>query len=71
MENNPNNPLHGLKLKDIVTSLVEKYGFEELDKRFKMNCFSSKPSINSTLKFLRKTDWARAKIEKFYLETFK
>jgi uncharacterized protein (DUF2132 family) len=63
-----NNPLHGITLKQLLTELVETYGFEELDKRIKINCFHSNPSINSSLKFLRKTDWARTKVEKLYLE---
>lgn len=69
MDNNPNNPLHGLKLIDILETLVDKYGWEELDKRIKVNCFHSNPSIKSSLKFLRKTPWARSKVEKLYLES--
>lgn len=70
MDNNPNNPLHGIKLINILETLVEKYGWKELDKRIKINCFHSNPTINSSLKFLRKTPWARTKVEKLYLETF-
>jgi len=64
---NSNNPLHGIKLEDIVNKLVEHYGWEELDRRMRMNCFASNPSVKSTLKFLRKTPWAREKVEKLYI----
>jgi uncharacterized protein (DUF2132 family) len=67
MENQPNNPLHGVKLADLLTYLVEKYGWEELGNQIKINCFVSNPSINSSLKFLRRTPWARNKVESFYL----
>lgn len=63
------DPLHGVSLKMIVTQLVEKYGWEELGKRINIKCFTSDPSINSSLKFLRKTPWAREKTEKLYLQT--
>jgi uncharacterized protein (DUF2132 family) len=66
-----NNPLHGISLKTIITELFEHYGWEELDKRIKVNCFHTNPSINSSLKFLRKTDWARTKVENLYLEMLK
>jgi uncharacterized protein (DUF2132 family) len=66
-ETQRNNPLHGVKLADILDYLVEKYGFEELGERIKINSFVSNPSINSSLKFLRKTQWARDKVESFYL----
>jgi len=65
----PNNPLHGIKLEQIIHELVDKYGWEELDRRIKINCFHSNPSIKSCLKFLRKTPWARDKVEKLYLKT--
>lgn len=65
-----NNPLHGLPLKDIVTKLVDYYGWAELWTIIKINCFINEPSINSSLKFLRKTPWARKKVEDLYLETF-
>lgn len=68
--NNENNPLHGIKLEMIINSLVEHYGWEELDRRIKINCFSIDPSVKSSLKFLRKTPWARTKVEKLYIETF-
>lgn len=63
----PNNPLHGIKLSEIVTTLVNYYGFEELSKRININCFKSDPSVKSSLKFLRRTPWAREKVEKLYL----
>ena len=65
-----NNPLHGLKLEKIVTDLVEHFGWEELSFRININCFKSDPSVKSSLKFLRKTPWARDKVEALYLETF-
>ncbi len=77
MENNnipnqqPNNPLHGVKLADILDFLVEKYGWEELGTKIKINCFISDPSIKSSLKFLRKTQWARDKVEQLYLKSIK
>jgi len=61
------DPLHGVTLEMIVTQLVEKYGWEELGERIKIKCFTSNPSINSSLKFLRKTPWARQKVENLYL----
>lgn len=65
----PNNPLHGIKLEQIINELVEKFGWEELDRRIKINCFHSNPSVKSCLKFLRKTQWARDKVERLYLKT--
>ncbi len=65
----PNNPLHGKTLEAIVTSLVEHYGWQELGKRIDIRCFTSDPSIKSSLKFLRKTEWARLKVENLYIET--
>ncbi len=59
--------LHGITLKTIVTDLVAEYGWEELGSRIKINCFTSDPSISSSLKFLRKTPWARQKVEALYL----
>ena len=64
-----NDPLHGITLKMIVTELVEKYGWPELGKRINIKCFTTDPSISSSLKFLRKTPWARQKVEALYLET--
>ena len=62
-----NDPLHGKTLEMILNHLVEMYGWEELAKRIPINCFKSNPSINSTLKFLRKTPWARKKVEDLYI----
>lgn len=66
-----NNPLHGLTLEKIVTSLVDHYGWEELASRISINCFKSNPSVKSSLTFLRKTPWAREEVEKLYVRTFK
>jgi len=62
-----NNPLHGVTLEQIVSSLVEYYGWEELGMRIDIRCFNSDPSVKSSLKFLRKTPWARKKVEDLYL----
>lgn len=67
----PNNPLHGVKLAEIVQFLVSMYGWEELGTRIKINCFLSNPTIKSSLKFLRKTPWARTKVEDLYLRSIK
>ena len=67
MTTQQNNPLHGITLKAILEQLVEHYGWEELDNRVRINCFSINPSINSSLKFLRKTPWARTKVEELYV----
>ncbi len=64
-----NNPLHGIRLIDILEFLVKEYGWEELGDRIDINCFNSNPSIKSSLKFLRKTPWAREKVEKLYLQS--
>ena len=64
------DPLHGLTLEAILTKLVEEYGWSELGFRIRINCFLSDPSIPSSLKFLRKTPWARKKVEDLYLDTF-
>ncbi|AYV22558.1 MULTISPECIES: VF530 family protein [Vibrio] len=66
----PNNPLHGLKLEKILTQLVEHYGWSGLHDIIRVNCFANDPSIKSSLKFLRKTQWARDKVERLYIETF-
>ena len=68
-EQQPRNPLHGITLEQIVNALVEHYGWSELARRIKIKCFSSDPSVKSSLKFLRKTPWARAKVENLYLFT--
>ncbi|WNO08667.1 VF530 family DNA-binding protein [Teredinibacter sp. KSP-S5-2] len=65
-----NNPLHGVTLETVVTRLVEHYGWDGLAQRINTNCFKSDPSIKSSLKFLRKTQWARDKVEKLYISTF-
>lgn len=68
MEQKSKDPLHGKRLDTILEELVDYYnGFEELGKQINIKCFTDKPSINSSLKFLRKTDWARAKVESLYL----
>ncbi len=64
-----NNPLHGITLSAILDILIEKYWFEELSMHIKINCFTIDPSKQSSLKFLRKTWWARDKVEKLYLES--
>lgn len=69
MNAHPNDPLHGYTLQTIVERLVEEYGWVELASRIRINCFASDPSVNSTLKFLRKTPWARNKVEKLFIET--
>ncbi|MBT8119695.1 MAG: VF530 family protein [Gammaproteobacteria bacterium] len=63
----PNNPLHGKTLENIVTSLVEHFGWEELGERISIRCFQNEPSLKSSLKFLRKTPWAREMVEQLYL----
>ena len=63
----PRNPLHGLTLEAIVTALAAHYGWEELGRRIPVRCFTSEPSVSSSLKFLRKTPWAREKVEGLYL----
>ena len=67
-EEQPNNPLHGITLKTIVTELHEYYGWDGLAERIDLRCFKFYPSVNSSLKFLRKTPWARTKVEKLYLK---
>jgi uncharacterized protein (DUF2132 family) len=63
----PKNPLHGITLESIVTQLVEHYGWPELGQQVKIKCFNENPSVPSSLKFLRKTPWAREKVESLYL----
>lgn len=67
----PNNPLHGITLKAILEHLVETYGWHELGGKIKINSFNSNPTIKSSLTFLRKTPWAREKVERLYLKTIK
>lgn len=63
----PNDPLHGVTLKALLTSLVEQYGWETLANAVPIRCFEENPSISSSLKFLRKTPWAREKVEQMYI----
>ena len=67
----PNNPLHGITLLKMLEHLVEVYGWEELGFRIDIRCFTHDPSMKSSLKFLRKTDWARAKVERLYLRSLR
>ncbi|QID18668.1 DUF2132 domain-containing protein [Nitrogeniibacter mangrovi] len=66
----PNNPLHGLTLERIVVALVDHFGWDGLARRININCFRNDPSVKSSLKFLRKTPWAREQVERLYLATF-
>ena len=68
-EKQANNPLHGITLERIVNGLVEHYGWSELGKRINIRCFNSDPSVKSSLTFLRKTPWARKKVEDLYIAT--
>lgn len=70
MQQQPNNPLHGIKLETIIVELVNRYGWQELGEQIKIKCFIDSPSVPSSLKFLRKTPWARKKVEELYLQTF-
>lgn len=69
--NYKNNPLHGVSLKNLLIEIVDHYGFDLLFAYLNINCFKNKPSIDSSVKFLKKTDWAREKVEAFYLYQFK
>ncbi|MGM0593567.1 MAG: VF530 family DNA-binding protein [Pseudomonadota bacterium] len=62
------DPLHGVTLEMVVTRLVERYGWEELGRRIRIKCFTNDPSLSSSLKFLRRTPWARQKVEALYLQ---
>ena len=66
-----NNPLHGVKLADILDRLVAEYGWEQLGTKINIRCFNNNPTIKSCLKFLRKTPWAREKVELLYLQLVK
>lgn len=66
-----NNPLHGIGLEQVLAELVDHYGFEILYAYLNLHCFKTKPSIESSIKFLKKTDWAKEKVEAFYLYQFK
>ena len=70
-ESQQNNPLHGITLQQIVENLVKELGWEKMGLQIKVNCFISDPSVKSSLKFLRKTPWAREKVEQLYLSTIK
>ncbi len=65
----PKNPLHGITLERMLTELQAHYGWEMLGRMIKINCFNWQPSISSSLKFLRRTPWARQKVEELYLDT--
>jgi uncharacterized protein (DUF2132 family) len=67
----PKNPLHGITLEMILTRLVERYGWDELGRRIPIKCFTDNPSLTSSLKFLRRTPWARKKVEELYLRSLK
>ncbi len=67
----PNNPLHGMTLEMVLTRLVARYGWEELGRTINIKCFNHEPSIKSSLKFLRKTPWAREKVEGLYLSSLR
>lgn len=71
MDRISNDPLHGITLETILKSLLISYGWEGLAERVKINCFSSNPSIKSSLKFLRKTPWARTEVETLYRDSLK
>lgn len=66
-----NNPLHGVSLKNLLIEIVDQYDFEILFAYLQINCFKTNPSIDSSVKFLKKTDWARVKVEAFYLYEYK
>ncbi len=68
-ESQPNNPLHGVKLLAMIQYLVLVYGWDELGEKINIRCFNYDPSISSSLKFLRKTPWAREKVEQLYLKS--
>ncbi|EON75380.1 hypothetical protein ADIS_4084 [Lunatimonas lonarensis] len=70
-EEQPNNPLHGVTLKQVMEYLVDRYGWEALGRRIPIRCFLYDPSVQSSLTFLRKTDWARKKVEELYIHAVK
>ena len=70
MISQPNNPLHAKTLESILNELVDKYGWDELGERIPIKCFTNNPSIKSSLTFLRKTEWARKKVETLYIKAF-
>ncbi|MEH6304578.1 VF530 family protein [Olivibacter sp. CPCC 100613] len=65
----PNNPMHGVTLEMVITRLERHYGWKELARLIRLNCFANNPSIKSSLQFLRRTPWAREKVETLYMET--
>lgn len=69
MQDQKNNPLHGITLQKIVEQLVAHYGFDTLGELIKIKCFTDNPSVKSSLTFLRKTDWARKQVEDLYIKT--
>ena len=69
METQKNNPMHGVKLEQIINELVAHYGWEYMGYEINIRCFTQDPSVKSSLKFLRRTPWAREKVEKLYVET--
>jgi len=69
MNQQKDNPLHGVTLEKVINTLVEHYGWEQLGQRIKINCFTLDPTVKSSLKFLRKTPWARKKVEDLYIQT--
>ena len=71
MEPQLNNPLHGVKLEQIINDLVACYGWEYLGNKINIRCFTHDPSVKSSLKFLRRTPWARTKVETMYLKMLK
>ncbi len=71
METQQNNPLHGVKLEQIINDLVAHYGWEYMGYTIKIRCFTHDPSVKSSLKFLRRTPWARTKVEAMYLNMLK
>lgn len=71
IQEQPNNPLHGVKLVTMLEELVESYGWKRMAQEVNINCFKSNPSIKSSLVFLRRTQWARDKVEQLYLDFLK
>lgn len=71
MESQPNNPLHGIKLEQIINDLVAHYGWEYMATIVKIKCFTVNPTVKSSLRFLRRMPWARTKVEKMYLNMLK
>ena len=71
MQSQPNNPLHGVTLENIINELVTYYGWEYMGYQIKIKCFTDNPSVKSSLKFLRRTPWARTKVEAMYLKMLK